>query len=220
MMTGVKICKPVLLVEGDGDMAAVPALIRRLKDALQIFTLAPCANPIKCGEIASLKRKGELEKFAQYACRRPEATSALIVIDCDDDCPVEISQEFASRLLPIAERYDKRIGLALLQKEFETLFLYSLPELCKAYPAYGWQVSRADETKDWSALRGAKGELNRRMNNYFYKETRDQVRFVSALDPGQLEHKCRSFLHLKTLLQWMVTDGSEGMVYPPLRMES
>jgi hypothetical protein len=130
-----------------------------------------------------------------------------LVVDCDDDCPVTTSAEFAARANPIAQRFSKKVGIAFIQKEFETLFLYSLRELSVKYSEHGWLLKESDTATDWTSVRGAKGELNRRMKNYTYKETRDQVKFVSAIDIENVVSSCRSAKHLRRLINWMYSDG-------------
>lgn len=205
---------PVILVEGDGDLKAVPFLIRRLADASGFYDLTPCPNPIKCGEIPKLRKEGQLERFVQYACTRSESDSVILVVDCDDDCPVTTSAEFAVRANPIAQRFRKKVGIAFIQKEFETLFLYSLRELSVNYPGHGWLLKDSDTVTDWTAVRGAKGELNRRMKNYTYKETRDQVKFVSAINIENVALTCRSAMHLRRLMNWMYSIDDGLLVYP------
>ncbi len=206
--------KPVLLVEGDGDARAVPFLVRKIAEASGLYDLIPCPSPIKCGEIPKLRKDGQLERFVQYACNRKDGDSVILVVDCDDDCPVATSVEFAARVGLIAQNTTKKVGLAFIQKEFETLFLYSLLELSASYPEHGWQLKEEDAEKDWTTLRGAKGELNRRMKNYSYKETRDQVKFVSAVDINKLVSTCRPALHLQRLISWMYSDVDDSFVYP------
>lgn len=206
--------RPVLLVEGDGDVKAVPFLVRKLAEASGFYDLIPCPNPIKCGEIPKLRKDGQLERFVEYACNRSDGDSVILVVDCDDDCPVTTSAEFAARVRLIAQRTTKKVGLAFIQKEFETLFLYSLSDLSATYPDHGWRLTEEDADRDWTALRGAKGELNRRMKNYSYKETRDQVKFVSAVDINRLVSTCRSALHLQRLISWMYSHVNDSLVYP------
>jgi hypothetical protein len=208
--------KPVLLVEGDGDTHAVPFLIRKVAESSGLHDLIPCSNPIKCGEIPKLRKQGQLERFVQYACQRSDGDSVVLVVDCDDDCPVTTSHQFTERVRVIAERHLKKVGIAFMHKEFETVFLFSLPELSLKYPEHGWRLSRDDNTRDWTTVRGAKGELNRRMKNYSYKETRDQVKFVSAIDFNNLTSTCRSALHLQRLIDWIYCDSTKQLVYPAL----
>jgi hypothetical protein len=167
-----------------------------------------------CGDIPKLRRVGELEKFVEYACVRSDGDSVLLIVDCDDDCPKDVAAEFGLRIRPIAERYGKKVGLGFMYREFETLFLYSLRELAAAFPAYDWRIDDIDFDRDWTAIRDAKGALNNVMGSYYYKETRDQVRFVTRLDLASLEDRSRSAKHLRRLLNWLRDPGAETLIYP------
>ncbi|HYW06032.1 MAG TPA: hypothetical protein VE913_03695, partial [Longimicrobium sp.] len=68
-------CRPVLLVEGDGDMDAVPFLVRRLFPETGRPDCMPASRPIRCGDVKKLRRAGVLEKFVEYACRRTDGDS-------------------------------------------------------------------------------------------------------------------------------------------------
>jgi hypothetical protein len=208
-------CNPVLLVEGDGDKDAVPFLLRRMFPEMGKPECTPAPRPIMCGEVKKLKRPGELEKFVEYACRRSDGDSVILTVDCDDDCPKHLVKEFSRRADPIAMATRKKVGIAFMYREFETLFLFSLPELAAAHPTFEWQIEGIDPYRDWTLVRGAKGALNGLMRSYYYKETRDQVRFVSNLDLQQLRAKCRSVEHMFRLLDWLTNPASPNLVYPP-----
>ncbi len=206
--------RPVLLVEGDGDREAVPLLVRQLFQHIGRPDCTPASRPIRCGDLRKLARPGEIEKFVTYACSRPDGDSALLIIDCDDDCPREVVVDLCRRVQPIAERFDKRVGVALMYREFETLFLYSIQELADRYPDLRWRLEDLDPKRDWTEIRGAKEELRRWMGGATYKETRDQARFVSALDLEVLPERCRPFAHLASTLVWLASEAETGQVYP------
>jgi hypothetical protein len=162
-------------------------------------------------------RPGEIEKFVQYAGTRQDGDSVLLIVDCDDDCPREVVVDLCQRVRPIAERFAKRVGLALMHREFETLFLYSLKELAEQYPELRWTLEVPDSERDWAEVRGAKEKLRQRMSTGTYKETRDQARFVSALDLEALRERCRAFAHLTSTLDWLCSEAETGPVYPWIR---
>ncbi len=177
----------------------------------------PAPRPIRCGDVPKLARPGEIEKFVQYACSRPDGDSVLLIVDCDDGCPREIVASLCQRVKDIAKRFEKRVGLALMHREFETLFLYSLRELAEKYPHLPWSLEDLDPERDWTEIRGAKEKLRRCMGGAPYKETRDQARFVSALDLEALVDRCRPFAHLASTLGWLLSRGERGQVYPRIR---
>ncbi len=206
-------CQPVLLVEGDGDRQAVPLLVRRLFQQIGRPECMPAPSPIRCGDLRKLARPGEIEKFVTYACSRPDGDSVLLIVDCDDDCPREVVVGLCQRVQPIAERFSKRVGVALMYREFETLFLYSIQDLADHYPGLRWSLEDLDPERDWTRIRGAKEELRRWMSGATYKETRDQARFVSALDLEALQDRCRPFAHLASTIVWLASE-EPGQVYP------
>ena len=210
-------CRPVLLVEGPGDRMAIPLLVRLLFQHLGRPDCVPAPRPIRCGDLPKLARSGEVEKFVKYACLRPDGDSVLLVVDCDDDCPREVVAGLCQRVSATAKRFGKRVGLALMQREFETLFLYSLRELAERYPELRWTLEDPDSERDWTEIRGAKEKLGKRMSVGTYKETRDQARFVSALDLEALQERCRPFAHLASTLAWLSSDSARGHVYPHIR---
>jgi len=209
--------QPVLLVEGDGDREAVPLLVRRLFSEIGRPECSPAPRPIRCGDLPKLLRTGALEKFVTYACTRPDGDSVLLVVDCDDDCPPEVVGKLSQRAEPIARKFRKRIGIALMHREFETLFLYALPDLAEKFRDLPWELEGWEAGRDWTQVRGAKEELRRQMGGRVYKETRHQVRFASALDLTAVGARCRSLAHLASTLRWLTEDGKSEAVYPRAR---
>ncbi len=207
--------RPVLLVEGEGDKSAVPELVRRVCQRLEIYDVHPAPKPILCRGIPHLRKAGEIERFAEYACRRHDGDSVLLILDCEDDCPFEAAVELGRRVQPIAERHQHKFGIAFLEREFETLFLHSLESLAAGYPRHEWTLEAFDFEQEVKH-RGAKERLRARMTQGSYKETRDQVRFVSALDLERLAQTCRPYQHLETTLRWLRNEG--GSVVHPLPM--
>jgi hypothetical protein len=209
--------RPVLLVEGPGDKEAVPALIRSLASHLEIYDLQPAPHPITCRDLVSIGRPDQLEKFVEYACMRDDGDAVLLVVDCDDDCPATSGPALAARALPIAERYRKKVGIVLLYREFESLFLLSLASIRESFKDYDWRIEELPSDEDLENKRGAKELLRKAMGIGIYKETRDQVRFVTALDFERLQSASRAFRHLTTTLEWLRRESSASWVHPASR---
>jgi hypothetical protein len=201
-------------VEGHGDKEAVPLLIRRLFSEIGRPEYAPAPRPILCGDLPKLLRDGVLEKFVTYAGRRPDGDSVLLVVDCDDDCPPNIVGTLAQRVEPLAHQHGKRVGIALMHREFETLFLHAVPDLAERFSELPWKIESWDANRDWTEIRGAKAELRRFMGGRLYRETGHQARFVSALDLPTLEERCRSLAHLINTLRWLTNEKKAVVVYP------
>lgn len=216
-MSAPSCCRPVLVVEGDGDLEAVPLLLRRWFPVVGAPGCFPATNPIRCGDLPKIRRPGQLERFVELACSREDGDSVVLLVDSEDDCPKDVVAELTQRVAEIAERYRKKVGIALMYREYETLFLFGLPELAEKFTHADWALEDVDFDKDWESVRAAKGQVNRLLGkNYFYKETRDQARMTDALDIEAVTSRCRSALHLDRVLRWLNEEGSDEWVYPAL----
>src|ERR1700677_4669319 len=82
----------VPIVEGHGEVEAVPLLIRRIID-LKLNTLARIniAKPIRVQKHALINREGELGRVLQLAYLKTQQPGfVLILLDADDDCPATL----------------------------------------------------------------------------------------------------------------------------------
>jgi hypothetical protein len=208
--------RPVLLVEGHGDQQALPELLRRIVADRGLFQITPAPRPIKSGEIAKLRRPGQLERFIVYGCSREDGDGVLLVLDCDDECPREVADEFLQRINTIKPAIDKPVGIAFLKREFESLFLVCAHALAAQYPECVWNFDDFSSDADMEEIRAAKQLLNRLMKVRTYKETRDQVRFVNALDLIRLRARSRSFRHLESTIEWMAGVRNDSHQFYPV----
>jgi hypothetical protein len=201
-------CRPILILEGDGDRSAVPYLIREFSES----KILPVSNPIIKQNVPRLSRTAELEKFLCYAMEREDADSVLILLDVDDDCAKVIVENWMPRIHALNPT--KKIGVGLFVREFEAYFLACLDLIANKYVNYGWSIEDWNEAADHELIRGAKERLSRHMRSgKSYKETLDQPKFVSAVDFARLRERCRSFRHLESLLGWLL-EGNQAGIYP------
>ena len=93
--------KLIAIVEGYGEVAAVPVLLRRvLHEKLQRYDVG-IEPPIRVPKNKLLK-PDELERTVNLAARRTSATDGIIVlVDADDDCPAELAPAMATRAAEI-----------------------------------------------------------------------------------------------------------------------
>ena len=90
----------VAIVEGPGEVDAIPILIRRIAAIVLPDTVPEVQRPTRLKRDRFLKEH-ELERYVDLAARQsgPDG-GVLIVLDADDDCPPEL----ASRILGRATR--------------------------------------------------------------------------------------------------------------------
>ena len=202
--------KPILIVEGAGDVKAVPRLIRNTLHFNGIYDINPAPRPKSNLEIRKLLRAGELERYVEYGIR-DDGDSVLFILDCDDFCPITVCKIFVERIRGL--RPAKKVGIALFRAEFEAIFLHCIDEISAYFADYGWVADRLQLAGDLEAIRDAKGTLSRMMKpERAYKETRDQEKFITALNFKKLHENSRSFRHFESTLHWLA--GGTEAVYP------
>ncbi len=77
------------IVEGDGEVAALPVLLRRLIQTSNAYPL-DVNQPIRRTR-TDLVREAGVRKAVRLARLRPDCAAILIVFDGDDDCPKDIA---------------------------------------------------------------------------------------------------------------------------------
>ena len=203
---------PALIVEGPGDVAAIPLLMRRMLHAENIFDTHPAPHPKTNVEIRKLRRAGELERYVEYAAK--DGDGVIIALDCEDFCPVGIAKEFYSRIKVL--NIEKRVATVLFRSEFESMFFTSIKLIAAAYPDLNWNKEKLNELKENEEIRDAKGMIsNLMLSGRSYKPTRDQARFANVIDLEETHNYSRSFRHFKSALKWLTHDDIiEECIYP------
>lgn len=178
------------VVEGHGEVQALPVLVRRLADRFRPGVAVDAPTPFRLPR-GKFRVVGELERAVAVAARKVIAGGGvLILVDADDDCPVEFAAELRSRCEPAAGGGPAAFVVA--QREFEAWFLASLPSL-SSHPDVSPSARHAG---DCESVRDAKGRLQgQMMPGVKYSETRHQPAF-SALMDLDLAAGCRSFRKL------------------------
>jgi hypothetical protein len=163
-----------LVVEGHGEVAAVPVLLRRLvlDPALLPLEIPP---PLRVPK-GKLLKQAELERSVELMARKTAPDGALLVLlDADEGCPAELGP----RLLAWAQavRADRTVGVVLAKREFEAWFVAAAVSL------RGQRGLPADlaPPADPEALANPKQWLGARMPRG-YSETLDQSAFAATFD--------------------------------------
>jgi hypothetical protein len=197
------------LVEGYGEVDAVPVLLRRLMhEALGVFGIE-VARPIRQKRSHLLSQNG-LRKALGAARSHAGVTAILVIFDLDDDC----ARDLVPDLLDWGRAETERVpfAVALARREYEAWFLAGLTSLAgkRRIDAGAVALDRAETIRD------AKGRLSRLMpRNKPYVERADQASFSAMLDLEQAYRGASSFRKLVKELCRLLTELGHAPVIPP-----
>lgn len=191
------------IVEGDGEVSALPILLRRLAAELTPAALVNPLLPIRVRRDRFLNKEDEFRRqLLLAAAKSGEHGWILIVLDADDDCPKMLGIDIYRR----AQQYipHRNMSVVLANREFEAWFIAAAPSL---HGVRGFSVA-PQEKIEAETLRNAKGWMREHMQGGNYSEIRDQPAFTAKLDIQQARHNSRSFR--KLCKEW------EAHIVPPL----
>ncbi|MFN7020531.1 MAG: hypothetical protein ACK4WH_04280 [Phycisphaerales bacterium] len=172
------------IVEGHGEVDAVPVLVRRLHPLLVV----PRPLRVKRHRII---HPTEIERYAWIAesnIRQVEGRGGLLVVlDADDDCAADVGPTLQRQFASVLSHRMVRVVLAV--REFES-----------------WLVA-GDETSREVAdeERGGKNWLKDRLGRY--SPTVDQPRLCAELDLARAERASRSFRRMLKAVSELVADA-------------
>lgn len=168
------------VVEGDGEEAAVPLLVRRIIDDLRP-TPRPVVSLARRVSRSTLVRQGGIELTVEAVAREIRRPGAVVVLlDADDDCPATLGPHLLRRAR--AAREDVPISVILATREYEAWFLAAAQSLRgkRGLPA-DLQPPPHPE-----GIRDAKGWLGKRMpRGQKYSEKLDQPALTALFDLDQ-----------------------------------
>lgn len=208
----------VPIVEGDGEIEAVPLLLRRLlweKLGRYDWRVKPPKNAHGCGSLTSSEG---IERFVRYALSE-QCHGILILIDRDairslsdserppEDCVADFARYIGKRVSAINPSVPVAIVVAC--HEYEAWIVASIESM---------GIPGADAYQgDVEGLRSPKGWINARLpQGKQYKETIDQVKMTAKMDLALVETQSRSFRRLQNALEQILRahDDNISIVTP------
>lgn len=179
------------VVEGHGEVTAVPLLIRRVVSAYAPDVYAELGRPIRIKRNMLVQPNG-IENAVELAARQTgPADGILILVDADKDCPVELATELLDRAK--SQRPDRRIRVVIARSEFEAWFLAAAQSLA----GHRGLPQDLAPPPDPEAVRDAKGWLSERTpRGHSYKPTVDQAALAQLfnLDAARSARSFRKFV--------------------------
>lgn len=197
------------IVEGHGEVEAVPVLLRRLINEAGLFNI-DVLRPIR-QKRSQLVRKSSLQRAVQLACLRQDCSSILILFDADDDCPKEHVSEIQQWANEISGLVPCAVVMAV--KEYEAWFLSTMESL-RGKTGIKDDAASSDSPE---TVKGAKEAIERQMKRGFsYMETTNQAALTAIFDMHMAFRRCRSFRKLVTSFGEIVRSaGARLSSWPP-----
>ena len=110
------------IVEGDGEVAALPVLLRRLGEWRTPDVVAHVLPPIRVYKDRFLNRAEEFSRHLKLAAAKcGDAGWILILLDADDDCPAVKGAEILGKAKTVVPH--RRVGVVLANREYEAWFI-------------------------------------------------------------------------------------------------
>jgi hypothetical protein len=178
-----------VIVEGHGEVQAVPVLLRRvlaLRDPATAWEVKP---PIRVHRDKFINDTYEFRRHLLLAAGKAGGNGAvLVILDADDDCPKRLGPELRERAVRIASHI--AIHVVLANREYEAWFL----ACADALAGHRGLPSDLAPPEDPEGIRGAKEWLSKRMGGY--DPRLDQAPLTSRIDIAAAQRRSRSFRKL------------------------
>lgn len=173
------------IVEGQGDVASVPIIVRRVAEAAGIPHV-DVSRPLRVRR-SQVVRQGEIERAVELSARRVGPAGAILVLlDADDDPPCVLGPELLGRAH--AARPNVPSSVVLANAEKEAWFIAAIESLRGVRGIPG----DAAAPEDPESIRGAKEWIGRLMGGP-YSEVRDQPALAARFDMGVARSRSPSF---------------------------
>ena len=194
----------VPIVEGHGEVAAVPVLLRRIAE--DVGGWVEVNPPIRVSSGMFLNKNEEQRRHIGLAANKAKVRDGhvLILLDCDQDvggkrsaCPAVLGPRLLRQVTDL--RPDVPMFVALAYKEYESWFLAALPSLRGAYGI----PSDAEPPHDPEARRDAKGALSHLIGRRYGHDDQLQARFTSIMSLVEARG-APSFARLYDWVAWLV----------------
>lgn len=180
------------IVEGDGEVAALPVLLRRIALWRTPNSDVRVLPPIRVYKDRFLNRPDEFSRHLKLAAAKAGDDGwVLILLDADDDCPATKGSHITALARGVVPY--RRLAVVLANREYEAWFIAAAESLHQTR-TFSWSALDADTEAE--RPRNAKGWMRERMTSGAYRETTDQPAFSAKFDLQQAFDRSRSFRKL------------------------
>lgn len=192
----------VCIVEGDGEVSALPVLLRCMGDKYAPGQWVNVPPPIRVRRDRFLNRPEEFRRQLLLAKSKCGGNGWLLVLlDADDDCPVELSARLLKESRQIVGPH-QAVSVVLANREYESWFVAAASSLSghRGFVHDGQDEPDPDRPPD------AKGWIKRRLAGRGYSDITDQPAMSAVFDLELAFKNSRSFRKLcqewQRQMQW------------------
>ncbi|MGD0009774.1 MAG: DUF4276 family protein [Terriglobia bacterium] len=174
------------LVEGYGEVEALPVLLRRLQAAAQQYGFQ-IVRPFR-RKRSELTTEGSVRRSVRLALGTPDCAGIIILFDSDEE-PACIIGPDVQRWAQ-AEAGPIPCQAVAVTREYEAWFISAIESLRGVRGISRVAISHPTP----ETVRNAKGALQARMvPGSFYSPTVDQAALTAQVDLAEVHKRCRSF---------------------------
>ena len=194
------------IVEGHGDVTALPVLLRRFVAEAGAWTIG-IGRPIRHSRYHLTKQAG-VERAVRLALNVEGTSAVLILFDGDGDCPATLGPTVHAWATAAAG--DTPCEVVLAHREYEAWFLAAIESL------RGHRDVKADAEIHLNPEepRGAKEKLEARMERG-YVETSDQAALSAQFSLAAAYSRSRSFRKLASSFGALARATGRELAWPP-----
>ena len=170
-----EVCRIATIVEGHGEVAAVPVLLRRIAAEAGVRIATPRPIRLPRGQMLVEKEFNHAVRLA--AGQAGDEGAVIILLDANSDCPAKLGPLLGRRASAV--RPDRPIRVVLAKVEYEAWFLAAAASLA------GHRGIRTDFSPpaDPERVRDAKGLLSAHMpHGVSYKPAKHQAALSAIFD--------------------------------------
>ena len=197
----------VPIVEGDGEVDAVPILLREVLAASKRSDIQ-VARPKNAHGRSNLVKDNGVESFIRLAWKERGCRAILILLDAEGDCAKDVASELAGRAASLGLKVP--VAIVCANRQYESWFLASLPSDEAQSDMADYFESEIRFVGNCEDVRSPKRLLTNAMpEGRIYKETLNQASLTQRLDHQMAFSASRSFQRLHHAVQQLV-DAIEG----------
>jgi hypothetical protein len=179
----------VPIVEGYGEVAAVPALLRKILGQATRYDIQ-VARPKNANGRGNLTKEGGLERFIRYAWMERDCGAILILIDSEGECPLDLAKALSKRVNDMGVVYP--VVIVIAHSMYEAWFLASMATIS----GHSGLPADLQTPADSELIGNPKAWINEHfLGGRAYKETQDQEAMTHLIDLD-LARNARSFRRL------------------------